>query len=107
MNDIISKLSDRERQTIFECLFAAEQDEFFPEWEFQTLFGMTRSQLADVREKWPEVDTTQPDVGAAIVNSMNHLLGYPHAQDGRWERYISVQPDGVQLTMDKLIALGL
>lgn len=107
MNEIISTLSDRERQTVFECLFAAEQEEFFPEWEFETLFGMTRSQLAGVRVKWPEVDTTQPDVSAAIVSSMNHLLGYPHAKDGRWERYISVRPDAVQSTMNKLIALGL
>jgi hypothetical protein len=107
MNDIISTLSDREKQIVLECLFAAEQEEFFPEWEFETLFGMTRSQLAGVRKNWPKVDTTQPDVGAAIVSSMNHLLGYPHAQDGRWEKYISVQSDAVQSIMDKLIALGL
>lgn len=107
MDDIISTLSDQERQTVFECLSAAEQEELFPDWEFETLFGMTRGQLTEVREKWPEVDTTQPDVGAAIVNSMNNLLGYPHAPDGHWGRYISVQPDAVQSTMDKLIALGL
>jgi hypothetical protein len=107
MTDIISTLSDRERQTVFECLFAAEQEEFFPEWEFETLFGITRNQLKGVREQWPTVDIAQPEVGAAIVCSMNHLLGYPNAQDGRWERYISVQPDAVKSTMDKLISLGL
>ena len=107
MNNVISTLSERERQTVSECLLAAEQEEFFPEWEFETLFGITRTQLAGVRAKWPEVDTNQPDVGAAIINSMNHLLGYPHAQQERWGRYISVRPDAVQVTMGKLIALGL
>lgn len=107
MSHIISLLNDRERQTVLECLFAAEQEEFFPEWEFETLFGITRNQLKSVREKWPTVDTSQPEVGAAIVCSMNHLLAYPYAQDGKWERYISVRPDAVQSTMKKLISLGL
>jgi hypothetical protein len=107
MDSIIKTLTERERQTIFECLCAAERDEFFPEWEFETLFGITRKQLSGVREKWPEVDTRQSDVGAALVGAMNHLLGYPHGQDERWDRYISVPPRSVQSTLDKLLDLGL
>ena len=107
MNSIISTLSALERQTVLECLLAAEQEEFFPEWEFETLFGMARNQLVCVREQWPEVDFDQPNVGAAIIGSMNHLLWYPHVPDGRWERHISVRREVVQSTMNKLISLGL
>lgn len=107
MNTIINALSERERKTIYECLCAAEQGDFFPAWEFETLFGITINQLSSVRERWPEVDIQQSDVGAAVVGAMNHLLGYPHGQDEHWDKFISVQPDVVKLTLEKLLALGL
>ena len=107
MDSIVRTLTERERQTVFECLCAAEREEFFPEWEFETLFGITRNQLSGVRKNWPEVDTHESEVDAALVGSMNHLLGYPHGQDERWDSYITVRPDAVQSTLNKLLALGL
>lgn len=107
MNTFSDELSERDRQIVGECLRAAEQEEFFPEWEFETLFGISRKQVSAVREKWPDVDFYHPDVGAAVIGAMNHLLGYPCGQDSRWNKYISVGPDTVKLTLDKLLSLGL
>lgn len=107
MNIFTDELSERDRQTVGECLHAAEQEDFFPEWEFETLFGISREQLSIVREKWPDVDICHADIGAAVIGSMNHLLGYPHGQDARWNKYISVGPDAIQMTLNKLLTLGL
>lgn len=107
MSSIVDKLSERERQVVGECLRAAEQEAFFPECEFETLFGISREQLSAVREKWPDVDICHADVGAAIIGAMNHLLGYPRGQDAQWNKYISSPPAGIKLTLDKLLALGL
>lgn len=107
MDDIVEALSELEKQTIFECLCAAEREELFPEWEFETLFGITRKQLSSVREKWPEVDARHPDIGAALIGAMSHLLGYARVSDGSWGRYISVPPDAVESTLKKLLSLGV
>jgi hypothetical protein len=107
MDSVIKTLDERERQTVFECLCNAEKEEFFPEWEFETLFGITKKQLSSVREKWPEVDTRQSDVATAIVGAMNHLLGYPHGKNEQGARYIGSRPDAIRATLDKLLALGL
>ena len=92
---------------IAECLCASEQEEFFPEWEFKTLFGISREQLIAIREEWPDVDISHQVVGSAVIGALNHLLGYPHPQDTQWNQYISVEPDAIKLTLDKLLALGL
>ena len=107
MSIFIDELTQRDRQTVTECLRAAEREEFFPEWEFKTLFGISREQLVAVREKWPNLEISHPDAGAAVIGALNHLLGYPRAQDAQWNQYISVKPDAIKLTLDKLLALGL
>lgn len=107
MDSIIATLTEQERQTVFQCLEAAGKDEFVPEWEFETLFGITRKQLSIVRKKWPEIDTSNLDVSAALIGSMNNFLGYPHRQDEHWNGHLSVRPEAVKLTLEKLISLGL
>lgn len=46
-------LRDDEIALIAACLLAAEEGPFFPNWEFQTLFGIERAELAEVRRHWP------------------------------------------------------
>jgi len=52
MIDLGSELTERAREIVAGCLAATVQEEFFPEWEFQTLFGVDRSVV-----EWPSVDT--------------------------------------------------
>lgn len=107
MENIIHALSPREQRTIFECLSAAEREDIFPEWEFETLYGIGRNKVSSVREHWPEVDVGIPDVSCAIVGALNHLLGYPWNHGVKWENFISVPPDAVRATLNKLVNLGL
>jgi 8-oxo-dGTP pyrophosphatase MutT (NUDIX family) len=60
-------------------LHAAAHGPFFPDWEFSTIFGFDREQIA------MHADTLSEPIGAeqwrALNNSFNNLLGYPHGHD--------------------------
>lgn len=71
-------LSPEDQSLVAACLRAASAGPFFPDWEFQTLFGVEREVVASVAGRWPAVDLSDDDVELAIIGSMNHLLGYPH-----------------------------
>jgi hypothetical protein len=77
---------------IAEALNAAIHGPFFPEWEFQTLFGIGRAELTAVYEAWPEVDESQNVVDCAVRNSLSSLTGYPHGLMLDWDRFLSVPP---------------
>ena len=90
----IERLSDQDRLIVRDCLRAAVEGPFFPDWEFHTLFGLTREEVRWVLETWPE--TGAADVqDTAVRNSLNHLLGYPHNDWEAWRRFISVDPPDV------------
>jgi hypothetical protein len=89
----LSTLTDAERQVIQQCLRAAADGPFFPDWEFQTLFGVSRSEVRAVASAWPNVGDSTEGVSLAITNSLNNLVGYPHGQDHVWSQHISVAPD--------------
>src|SRR4051794_25289381 len=88
----LADLTDEEQRAVFECLTAAASGPFFPDWEFQTLFGVSRSDVKAVADAWPNVNEETESVSLAINNSMNNLLGYPHGRVRDWSRYISVGP---------------
>jgi hypothetical protein len=73
-----------------ECLRAAVEGPFFPDWEFSTLIGgMSRDEVAAVLERWP--DPANPDKQDVAVNDvLNMLLGYPHRREDVWPDFISV-----------------
>lgn len=91
----IDRLRESERDVIYQCLVAALDGPFFPDWEFQILFGVERDTLARIVEDWPEIDDSVEDVVLAINNSMVNLVGYPHGEEKEWDKYISVSPDEV------------
>lgn len=66
-----------------------------PWWEFETLMGLDRDAVAAIAEHWPEVDLDDEEVRAAIGNSMNNLLGYPHQCWADWPQHIAVSPPEV------------
>ncbi len=74
----LSELSHQERDLLLRCLRAAAEGPFFPDWEFHTLFGLQRSQVADIAALWPQIDDSDENVRLAIHNSFANLLGYPH-----------------------------
>lgn len=89
-SDANGSLSKADSAVIAGCLNAAVHGPFFPEWEFHTLFGLTRAEVDTVLTNWPDLPDTAPHgyespldfQEQAINNTMNNLLGYPHGVQG-------------------------
>ena len=67
---------------------------FFPEWEFHILFGLERSEVGNVLERWPD-PLCPEDQDVAVTNALNLLLGYPHEKWDVWHEFIAVPPRDV------------
>ena len=86
-------LSDAETDLIGQCLRAAVDGPFFPEWEFNSLMGLQRAEVVEVADEWPSTsDATRQRL--AIGNVLNNLLGYP-VELQEWPSYISYSRDEV------------
>ncbi len=89
-----AELSQRDIETIRQCLAAAVNGPFFPESEFQTLIGLGRDEIAEVVRQWPAgMETERADL--AVNNVLNNLLGYPHCSEADWSSFISATQDVV------------
>jgi crotonobetainyl-CoA:carnitine CoA-transferase CaiB-like acyl-CoA transferase len=86
------------------CLQASDEGPFFPDWEFQTLFGVERSELRRVRMRWPNVSLTEETVYVSVMNSVCHLLVYPHGEEEALLRYVPEGRDRIQRLGHKLNA---
>ena len=86
---------------------AATSGPFFPEWEFSTLFGVTRSEAQALADRFPDVDENDDapdgcdDSWLVINNALANLLGYPHGQELLWSQYISAAPEEVRAIYDR------
>ena len=96
--------NEDEVHVIGQVLRAAVEGPFFEDWEFHTLFGLTRDEAAAVAAAWPNVDLRDGTVQLAITNSMVNLLGYPHEDDEAWRRYITVPREEVRRILDRQAA---
>ena len=95
-----------DERTIQECLRAAVEGPFFPEWEFQTLMGLERAEVAAVLAEWPGT-TRSDDQVVAVNNVLNNLLGYPHAaSEQTWRSYIEASPREVADVLSRWRADG-
>lgn len=98
----LADLDDREREVVRECLRAAVEGPFFPEWEFGTIFGLQRDEVRQVLLSWPELDEADESVVLAINNSFNNLLGYPIGNmEEIWPKYITVSGAVLAKIFDK------
>jgi hypothetical protein len=98
----LADLDDKEREVVRECLWAAAEGPFFPDWEFHTLFGLERDEVRRIVFSWPALDENEESVVFAINNSMNNLLGYPLGEaEEAWPSFISVNREGLASIFDK------
>ncbi|HEX4862192.1 MAG TPA: 5-formyltetrahydrofolate cyclo-ligase [Rhizomicrobium sp.] len=80
-------LSARQREIVRVCLrVAADEPDVFPQWEFATLFGLTRAEVASVADAWPDCGE---NTSLAIGNALNNLLGYPHDWQHDWDAHFA------------------
>lgn len=77
----IESLDEYDRDLIRRALEACSHGPFFDEWEFQTLFGLTRPQFGEAAHRWTEEGEVDAEVEVAIRNAIVNLVGYPHGLD--------------------------
>ena len=93
-------LSSREIQLIGASLAAAANGDFFPDWEFETLFGLTMAEVNRIAESWPAT-MIEPKTELAVINTLVNLLGYPHGKDDKLHRTVGTSEELAAL-LDKL-----
>ena len=90
-------LSAHDVQVVGECLRAVASGRIIEnDDEFPTLFGISFDELVATSASWPGVDDADPVVDRAVCNSLNNLIGYPHARDDILAELVSA--DGQELT---------
>ncbi|MFJ5850253.1 hypothetical protein [Streptomyces sp. NPDC092903] len=94
----MGRMTERDLQIIKECLDAAVNGPFFPEWEFHTLMGFTRAEIAAIAASWP-ASSDPGEQDDAVNNVLNMLLGYPHGYDSRWHEYSAATPAQIAQTL--------
>lgn len=99
---MLDRLTSSERELIRACLRAAVEGPFFEEWEFQTLFGLTREQVRAIADEWPPTAPLTPTVSLAIRSSLNNLFGYPHDQSDELRRRLGITPERLQHLMNRM-----
>jgi hypothetical protein len=97
-------LSDDDFRLIGACLHAVANGPFIPDWEFSILMGLTRGECAAIAARWPNADLADDDVRRAVVNSANHLTGYPIDHEDQWEHYIPASREAISALRDRVSA---
>lgn len=90
-----------EHRTIVQCLRAAADGPFFPEWEFPTLFGFSRNEFRNHASRYEPADDLPVHVGVAVHNTLNNLIGYPIDAEDQWAQWIPVPRSTLQTLFDK------
>lgn len=98
----LHQISASDKALIGQVLRAAADGPFFPDWEFHTLFGLTRKEMRSVADAWPNVDLDSLDVALAVNQAFNNLLGYPHRKDAVWSQWISVDRSQLNQLLSRL-----
>lgn len=93
-------MDEKQTQIIGECLRAAASGQFFPDWEFFTLFGLEREEVAWVAAAWPDVDLSDERVWLAINNSIGNLVGYPIDHPKELSTYLSVSREELEAAFE-------
>ena len=94
-------LSAEDIDLIGAALHAAANGPFFPDWEFQTLIGVTRSQLKEIGALWPQ-NEADPLAERAIRSTLANLCGYPHNQPVVLESMTTARSERLLELLDKL-----
>jgi len=78
----LSDLTPREREVVYRCLKAIVKEDFVPDCDFISVFGVTKDDIKEIISRWPNVDDlTEFKVARAINDTLNNLVGYPHNMD--------------------------
>jgi hypothetical protein len=101
MFGVIMNLSAQDHDVIAEALRASAEGPFFPDWEFQTLFGLTREEVLSIASAYMPAEDVPVRVGYAVHNALANLLGYPHGKEAEWRHWLSVSEAELEGVFDR------
>lgn len=102
MDSYADVLSPVDVETVRRALQASAEGEFFPDWEFSTLFGVDRDIVRKVYQAWPQRSVSPEEFGCALTGSLNQLMGYPHGRDTELLDYVPEGRVALQRALDRL-----
>ena len=97
----LDDLTSDELEIVRLSLQAAVQGPYFPDWEFEWLFGVPRDSVAAVLSAWPRVDEHSQVAEVAINNAFVNLLWYPHGMTEELEDELGVTTSRLQQVFGK------
>lgn len=103
MKNAVKPLSKPEKQILLDCLHAAADGPFFPDWEFVTLIGASREEVLQTAKRLQKNAMKASDNGI-ITNTLNNLLGYPHDEFERWQEHFTFSKTELLAILTKLLA---
>ena len=76
---------------------AAANGPFFPDWEFATLFGLSRQEVAAAATQIGPSSVASCELARrAAASAVNNLLGYPHGQETLLAQMLSAPPSALE-----------
>jgi hypothetical protein len=94
-------LTSDEIEILRQCLRAAADGPFFPEWEFQTLIGASREEVRALISQ-TALDREERAVDIA-TSTLNNLLGYPHGAEKVLRSFVSASSAELKGLLEKLL----
>jgi hypothetical protein len=67
-----------------------------PDWEFETLFGATRDNIAKLGDAWPTVDLDNEEVRIDLLAVVTNLIGYPHGRHDQLREEYQIEPEALR-----------
>jgi hypothetical protein len=96
----IQRLDPQEIALVKAAFRAAVDGEFFPDWEFATLFGISRLDMRAVAQEWP-MNRADPTTEVAVFNALTNLVGYPHNMENELAEF-GLSVDAMRTVLFKL-----
>jgi hypothetical protein len=102
MDSYADVLSPADVETVRHAIRASAEGGFFPDGEFETLFGVTRDIVRKVYQAWPQRSVSPEEFSCAVLGSLNQLIGYPHGRDAELLEYVPEAPASLQRALERL-----
>lgn len=99
---MITLRTNREKEIALQCLKISLDENFFPDWEFFTLFGLSKKEVSDIVANWEHIDINDDNVQLAINNAFNNLLGYPQGQSKKLESLLGISCEDLKKIFNEI-----
>lgn len=95
-SNILEELTQEERELARCCLIAAARGPFFGDFEFQSLFGISRDTVETAARSLEQGDFSDVILFRAISGALNNLLRYPHREDDALAAWVPGGREAIQ-----------